>query len=254
MINLYNDDCLKIMATLPDASCDCIICDLPYGITDCKWDSIIPFDLLWEHYKRIIKPKRAICLFATGIFMAKLMISNEKWWKYNWIWDKTRGFGFHLAKYRPMQQHEEIAIFCSSTPTWFPQLEKREKPVKSTIRACEKSRSELTNGFNWKYKIAKPYTHKQPSSILTYKSNFTNPNRIHTTQKPVELLEYLIKTYTTEGETILDSCFGSCSTGVACVNLNRNFIGIEKDPDYFAKGKEWVEQVENERKQIIIGD
>jgi len=229
-IELIQGDCLEKMKDIPDGSIDMILCDLPYGTTACKWDTIIPFEPLWEQYKRIIKDNGAIVLFGSEPFSSNLRVSNLREYKYDWIWDKVRPSGFQIAKYAPMKRHEIISVFCNGTPTWYPQKEKRDKPIKGKKgKVCSSSNS---SPLKYNDGITRTYTDKNPQSILVF-SKQSDGKYVHPTQKPVALFEYLIKTYTKENETVLDNCMGSGTTGVACVNLNRNFIGIEKDDKYF---------------------
>ena len=239
MIKLLQGDCLELMQSISDGSVDMILCDLPYGITACKWDSVIPFEPLWEQYNRIIKDNGAIVLFGTEPFSTQLKMSNLKHYKYDWIWNKVRGVGFQIAKYRPMQQHEYISVFCNGKLNYYPIMEKRDKVKKSKNYSNSKVCRLQSNDM--KERI---YTEKYPTSILTY-SNASQKGRLHPTQKPTELLEYLIKTYTKEYEVVLDNCMGSGSTGVACKRLNRNFIGIELDKNYFDIAKERIENENN---------
>lgn len=226
MNKLLQGDCLELMKDIPDGSVDMILCDLPYGVTARnKWDRIIPFESLWEGYNRVVKENGVIALFCDGLFMADLMQSNRKMWRYNLIWDKQRGCDFLNANVKPLKSHEEIAVFYKKKPTYNKQYW-YSNPYKKT-----------KNG-NLSYNYGNrgvAYTEsldgaRNPLSIL---SCSRDGHRYHPTQKPVSLLEYLIKTYTNEGETVLDNCMGSGSTGVACVNTNRNFIGIELDENYF---------------------
>ena len=234
-MQLIHGDCLEKMKDIPDKSIDMILCDLPYGTTACKWDVVIQFEPLWEHYKRIIKDRGAIVLFGSEPFSSYLRMSNIKQYKYDWVWDKVRPSGFQIAKYNPMKRHELISVFQEGS-NWYPQKEKRDKPVKG--RVCSSSDS---SPLKYNDGIARVYDEKNPQSILVF-SKQSDGKYIHPTQKPVALLEYLIKTYTLEGETVLDNCMGSGSTGVACVNTNRNFIGIEKDDKYFEIAKKRIEE------------
>lgn len=235
MIDLYNGDCLEIMKSIPDKSVNMILCDLPYGITACKWDTIIPFEPLWEQYKRIIKDNGAIVLFASQPFSSKLLCSNIKGFKHEWIWQKEKGVGFQVAKYRPMQEHEHILVFTRNGErvNYYPLKEKREKIIKSKGAVSKSGSCHLAYFSKQTY----TYDDKYPTSIKKFKRD---KNKIHPTQKPVALLEYLVKTYTHEGEVILDNCMGSGSTGVACVNTGRGFIGIELDPGYFKIAEERI--------------
>ena len=229
---LYNGDCLELMNNIPDKSIDMILCDLPYGVTRCKWDAIIPFEPLWEQYNRIIKDNGAIVLFATQPFSSLLVVSNIKNFKHEWIWQKEKGIGFQIAKYRPMQEHEHILVFTNKKQrvNYYPLMEERDAIYtrKGCVGDLNRSKNQVCCLSNATIKD-RTYTHKYPTSIKKFKRDIG----LHPTQKPVALLEYLIKTYTNEGETVLDNCMGSGSTGVACLNTNRKFIGIELDDDYF---------------------
>jgi site-specific DNA-methyltransferase (adenine-specific) len=227
---IYLGDCLELMTQIQSKSIDMILCDLPYGTTACKWDTIIPFEPLWEQYKRIIKNNGAIVLTASQPFTSALVMSNIKMFKYEWIWDKTFGRQPQLANIQPMKRHENILVFGKGKVVYNPQRVPLDKPYKSSgagNNAGTKNEHQL--GLK---KVAKEYTHKTPDSMLIYKPN-SNSNIVHPTQKPVALFEYLIKTYTNEGDLVLDNCSGSGTTGVACINTNRNFICIEKDETYF---------------------
>ena len=233
-IDLYNGDCIEVMKNIPSKSVDMILCDLPYGTTKCKWDSIIPFDKLWENYNRVTKDNAAIVLFGTEPFSTELRHSNLKMYKYDWIWDKVKPNGHLVAKHRPMQRNENISVFGKGKINYYPIMIERDKPKKSK----EYSRTEIMGGNTTDNK-GKTLNKKYPQNILVY-SNASNKNKLHPTQKPVELLEYLIKTYTNENDLVLDNCMGSGSTGVACVNTNRDFIGIELDKDYFNIAKQRI--------------
>ena len=233
-IDLYNGDCLELMKNIPDKSVDMILCDLPYGTTQCKWDVVIPFEPLWKQYNRIIKDNGAIVLFGNEPFSSHLRLSNLKNYKYDWIWDKVKPNGHLVAKHRPMQRNENISVFGKGKINYYPIMIERDKPKKSK----EYSRTEIMGGSITDDK-GKTLNKKYPQNILVY-SNASQKNKLHPTQKPIELLEYLIKTYTNENETVLDNCMGSGSTGVACVNTNRDFIGIELDKDYFNIAKQRI--------------
>ena len=234
-INLYQGDCLEIMKQIKDKSIDMILCDLPYGTTKCKWDVVIPFDKLWEQYNRIIKDNGAIVLFGSEPFSSELRLSNKENYKYDWIWDKVKPNGHLVAKYRPMQRTENISVFGNGKLNYYPIMVDRDKPKKSK----EYSRTEIMGGIS--NSTEKIVNKKYPQNVLIY-SNASQKNKLHPTQKPVELLEYLIKTYTNENDLVLDNCMGSGSTGVACKNLNRNFIGIELDENYFNIAKERIDK------------
>ena len=230
-------DCLEIMKDIEDKSIDMILCDLPYGRTACKWDSIISFDKLWEQYKRIVKNNGGIVLFAAQPFTSILVNSNIKGYKHHWIWEKNRGTGFQVAKYRPMMATEDIIAFTKKGEriNYYPIMIERDK---ARLGTGPYSHSEINPLANFDNNFKKVYTHRYPTNIIKI-DRVNKP--IHPTQKPVELLEYLIKTYTKEGEVVLDNCMGSGSTGVACKNTNRHFIGIEKDENYFNIAKERIE-------------
>ena len=236
-IDLYNGDCLEIMKNISDKSVDMILCDLPYGTTQCKWDVVIPFEPLWKQYNRIIKDNGAIVLFGNEPFSSHLRLSNLKNYKYDWIWDKVKPNGHLVAKHRPMQRNENISVFGKGKINYYPIMIERDKPKKSK----EYSRTEIMGGSITDDK-GKTLNKKYPQNILVY-SNASQKNKLHPTQKPIELLEYLIKTYTQEGETVLDNTMGSGSTGVAALNLHRKFIGIELDEKYFEIAKERIEKV-----------
>ena len=229
-IELILGDCLEMMNGIPDANVDLILCDLPYGTTACKWDSVIPFEPLWSHYKRIIKKNGAIVLTASQPFTTKLMSSNIEHFKYCWVWDKVRGVGFQIAKFRPMMRTEDVVVFGNgkgALATYNAQMVERDKIKKSKCYSSSDSNPLAHNDGQ-----EREYTHKYPTNIIEV-SNASQKGKVHPTQKPVALMEYLIRTYTNEGETVLDNCMGSGTTGVACKNLNRSFIGIELDPRFF---------------------
>ncbi len=233
-IELMQGDCLEKMKDIPDKSIDMILCDLPYGTTACKWDVVIPFEPLWEQYERIIKDNGAIVLTASQPFTTALINSNIKLFKYCWYWEKDKGTGFAFSGKQPLRKIEEICVFYKRQPKYDSQGEKLDKPYKHTL-PIKKSDSggiisdNLNPDGSRKYVW---YTHKKKHNLLYFSRDNAN-NGVHPTQKPVALLEYLIKTYTNENETVLDNCMGSGSTGVACINTGRNFIGIEKDDKYF---------------------
>jgi DNA modification methylase len=230
MIDLRLGDCLEVMKTIEDKSVDAIICDLPYGTTQNKWDSIIPLDLLWEQYNRIIKERGAIVLFAQTPFDKVLGASNLKMLKYEWIWEKDRASGHLNAKKMPMKAHENILVFYKKLPIYNPQKTTGHKPS----NVSGKRLKETTNYGKFENLIKGGQTDRYPRSI--YKCNVVNSQHgiVHPTQKPLTLVEMLVKTYTNEGDTILDNTMGSGTTMLACKNLNRNGIGIEKDPQYYA--------------------
>ena len=221
---LFKGDCLEIMKDIPDKSVDMILCDLPYGTTKNKWDSIISLDKLWEHYNRIIKDNGAIVLFAQTPFDKVLGVSNLKMLRYEWIWEKEQGTGFLNAKKMPLKNHENILIFYKKPPIYNPQMRKG-KPY-----TLERNTFTVNYGKQADMVRTENTGERYPLTILKFKRD---KEKLHPTQKPVALLEYLIKTYTNEGEIVLDNCMGSGSTGVACLNANRKFIGIESDENYY---------------------
>ena len=218
------------MKSIPDKSIDAIICDLPYGTTACKWDSVIPFEPLWAQYKRIIKDNGAIVLTASQPFTSALVMSNPKWFKYQWIWDKKIPSGMSYARFQPMRQHEDVLVFCGGKTPYNAQMIKRDKPIKGGGM----SKGETTNNDKL-VALHKTYEYKNPTTIIAFDK--VRKGSIHPTQKPVELMEYIVKTYTNQSDTVLDNCMGSGTTGVACKNLGRKFIGIEQDANYFEIAK-----------------
>jgi len=220
------------MKDIPDGSIDMILCDLPYGITSCKWDGVIPFEPLWAQYNRVIKSNGAIVLFGSQPFTSALVMSNVKWFKYEWIWDKKQSGSFLLAKHQPLKITENILVFSNGKINYLPQMRLGKLRKKG---GCKVKR-ELYNGLGDDIKYNNKYF---PTNILNY-SNANKLGRVHPTQKPVPLLEYLIKTYTNESEIVLDNAMGSGSTGVAANNLNRNFIGIELNKEYYDIAQERI--------------
>ena len=241
MIDLYKGDCLEVMKSIPDKSIDAIITDPPYGTTACKWDSVIDFSLMWEQLNRIIKPNGAIVLFGSEPFSSSLRMSNIKNYKYDWIWNKKKGANPLLSNRMPMKSHEVISVFYKKLPLYNPQFTKG-KPYKAP-----KTGGTITNNF---IKSNEKETFKQkdndgkrhPLTIIDFSIHCGS--KIHPTQKPIALMEYLIKTYTNENETVLDFTMGSGSTGVAAKNTNRNFIGIEQDDNYFKIAEQRIKETE----------
>ena len=242
---IINADCLELMQEIPDKSIDCIICDLPYGTTACSWDVIIPFDKLWEQYKRIRKDNTPIVLFGSEPFSTYLRMSNIKEYKYDWYWIKTKPSGHLNAKKQPMRKIEIISVFYVEQCKYNPQ-----ELVKGHFNNNRPSKSKNRNGrfaFGEEKQIEISEYTNYPNNIL----DFSNPNNntLHPTQKPVALLEYLIKTYSNEGDLILDNCSGSGTTAIASYNLKRRFICIEKDEEYYKKS---VERLENAKLQMKL--
>ena len=248
-MRLYNGDCLEIMKKIPDKSVDMILCDLPYGTTACKWDNIIPFEPLWEQYNRIIKDNNAIVLTASQPFTSALVMSNLKMFKYEWIWEKAVGSNFATVKYMPMKEHENILVFGKNKINYYPIMQERKGNEKGKTRKATREESiggcgSEVYGSVFKNRDTKSYGElRNPSSVQFFQNRLPSDRGLHPTQKPVALLEYLIKTYTNEGETVLDNCMGSGSTGVACVNTNREFIGIELENKYFNIAKRRIEEI-----------
>lgn len=235
--HLMQGDCLERMKEIADGSVDMVLTDPPYGTTACAWDSIIPLDQMWAALKRITKKNGATVLFGGEPFSSRMRVSNIKTYKYDWVWNKVTARGHLVAKKRPMAQNECISVFYSNAPTYNPQMTLKSKPEKGS--SVESSRTELVGGETTKQKVQVIRTHSYPKTILTFGMD---KNCGHPTQKPVALMEYLIKTYTNPGETVLDFTMGSGTTGVAAVNLGRKFIGIERDDKYFAIAKDRIEK------------
>lgn len=234
MIDLRKGDCLELMKDIPDKSIDAIIADLPYGTTNRNtWDEIIPFEPMWKQVNRIMADNGAILFCAGEPFTSKLICSNIKGFKYRWNWDKKIPSGMGYAKYRPMEQVEDICVFekNGNKTNYYPQMIKRDKPIKAGGNNVGSLNYGVFNGIKEKQRYDKTYDEKNPTTLISFDK--VRRGALHPTQKPVALMEYLIKTYTNEGETVLDFTMGSGTTGVACVNLNRNFIGMELDDKYF---------------------
>jgi site-specific DNA-methyltransferase (adenine-specific) len=250
---LHLGDCLDVMQGIPDGSVDLILCDLPYGITDCKWDSVIPFEPLWDAYKRILTERGAVVLTASQPFTTDLINSNRVWFKYCSVWEKTRSMGFVHAKNKPLKIHEDIVVFSPGTTVHSAQSKTRMtyNPQMQEGKPYSRVHRQDPRGDKWGGEGRASYAgnvctndgKRYPTSVL----KFANPNNstIHPTQKPVPLFEYLIRTYSNEGDTVLDNCMGSGTTGVACVNTGRNFIGIEKDPEFFQIAQKRIQEAQN---------
>ena len=246
-MQLFNGDCLEVMQDIPDNSIDFILTDLPYGTTQCKWDNIIPYDLMWAELKRIRKDNTAIALFGTEPFSSHLRLSNLKEFKYDWVWHKNTYSNFASSKYNPLKDYEFVHIFGKGKVNYYPIKEKRTDSGLKRNNAGYKNNkntigSEVT-GTKIAFKKDKEYSELKNPTLVKYFNNRNPQDRgQHPTQKPVALLEYLIKTYTLENETVLDFTMGSGSTGVAAINSNRDFIGIELDRDYFDISKHRIQE------------
>ena len=238
-MDLINDDCLIAMAKLPDKSIDFILTDPPYGTTQCKWDSVIPFEPMWNELKRVIKDNGCIALFGSEPFSSHLRLSNLDWFKYDWIWEKSKATNFLNAKNQPLRAKENILIFYQKQPTYNPQMTKG-KPYDKGIRK-EQTKDDVYGSY--KPTQGKSAGARYPRDVMYFKTAESEGTTFHKTQKPVALMKYLIKTYTNENDTVLDFTMGSGSTGVACKNTNRDFIGIELDKNYFAIAKERIESI-----------
>jgi site-specific DNA-methyltransferase (adenine-specific) len=251
-------DCLDLMREISDASVDLVLCDLPYGTTACAWDSVIPFDALWEQYRRIIKPRGAIVLTAAQPFTSAVVASNYEWFKYDWVWKKNRPTNFAHAKNKPMPKHESVLVFSPGTTVHASQSNKRMTYNPQGLQSIEaktvtKKATEKTDAF-----FADRPGHREfvrdktgyPNSIMEFA---TDQLGLHPTAKPVAMMEYLVRTYTNEGDTVLDNCMGSGTTGVACVREGRKFIGFEKDAEYFeiARARIAAERAAQEKPAVV---
>lgn len=234
-INVYQGDCLELMKDIPDQSIDMICCDPPYSCSRNSWDKMINLESLWKEYRRIIKEHGCITLFGQGVFSAKLIMSNPKMYRYTWIWEKTKAGGFLNARRMPLQAHEDILVFYKKLPTYNPQMEEGKPYVKKAVSNGD------GNNYGKFDRVGEVHVNngeRFPRSVIRFPND--NHNSLHPTQKPVGLLKYLIETYTNEGDTVLDNCMGSGSTGVAAVEKNRSFIGIELDEGYFEIAKKRI--------------
>ena len=238
-------DCLELMKDIPDGVVDCILTDLPYEITSCAFDVRIPFEPMWEQFKRVTKFNAAIVLFSQMPFGAELIMSNRKMFRYEWIWEKSSGGGFLNAKKMPLRCHENILVFYQRLPTYNPQWT-WDEPYKIRQKGCGK-------GYGWRRCREKHYLSESDGRRYPRdKIFFDSVQDVHPTQKPVDLLEYLIKTYTNEGETVLDATMGSGSTGVACVNTGRDFIGFEKEQHFFEIAQRRISEAEAKIEQSLF--
>ena len=235
---IYLGDCLELMKEIPDKSIDCIICDLPYEVlnknnANVQWDRIIPFEQLWGHYERVTKDNAAIILFAQGMFTAKMMMSKPTLWRYNLIWDKVAKNGFLNSKRMPLRQHEDICIFYKHLPTYNPQMAKCEPHKRNHIKGNGKHQQKNSCYGAFVEVPTIVSDEKYPTSIITIPKEHKNGQFFHPTQKPVELIRYLIRTYTNEGDLVLDNCIGSGSTAIAAIKEKRHYIGMELNKEYF---------------------
>lgn len=246
---IYNYDCLVGMTEIPDGSVDCIICDPPYGVLNKSseggsWDSIIPFEPLWEQFLRVIKENGAIVIFSQGMFTAQLMMSQPKLWRYNLIWDKVRATGFLNANRMPLRYHEDICVFYKKLPTYNPQMEKLNgrEPNHPQGHGKHNERNSCYGKFG---RINPTYEDKKyPRSIIRIKAVHCSEGQFHPTQKPIELIRYLVRTYTNQGDVILDNCMGSGTTAIACIKENRHFIGFEINKEYYKKACERIKNAD----------
>ena len=239
---IYNMDCLEGMKAIPDKSIDLILCDLPYGTTACSWDNIIPFEPLWEQYERIIKDNGAVVLTASQPFSSTLVMSNPKLFRYEWVWDKKNPTNFAMAKKQPLKYHETILVFAKKQTEYYP-IKWRGKPNHKQGLLKNDQQSEVYG----KIKRTKDNLSgmKYPRSIIEI-SKHSSQGGLHPTQKPVALFEYLVKTYTNEGDVVLDNCMGSGTTAIACLNTNRKYIGFEIDEDYFETANKRIKEYQKD--------
>jgi len=239
-IQLFQGDCLEVMKGLPEASIDMVMCDLPYGMTDCVWDSVVPLNFLWEQYKHVTKQKGAQVFTSIQPFTTTLISSNLTEFKYCWVWDKVNKYtGTLNVNKRPLRRHEDICVFYSQQPTYNKQFRKGRAYKSSRIGGLGEVNDKRY--LEQKHVYGNDGEHHNPCTILEIPADKKKELGLHPTQKVVELMEYLIRTYTNEGDTVLDNCMGSGTTGVACVNTGRKFVGIELDPKYFEIAKQRIE-------------
>ena len=237
---LYNEDCFETFARIKSGSVDMVMVDPPYGTTACKWDSIIPLEPMWKELKRIVKPSGAMLFTASQPFTSVLICSDLKMFKYCWVWDKIRGTGFQISKIKPMCNHEDIVVFGRGRLLYNPQMRPREKPRLSKNKGTTR---QMVVSRGCSYTASVPLAEKYPVTIITFGNN-NQRDKVHPTQKPVALMEYLVKTFSNKDDTVLDFAIGSGTTGVACGNLGRRFIGCDNDVEhgYFETAKERIEK------------
>ena len=247
--NIYNMDCLEGMKQIPDGTIDAVICDLPYGTTANKWDSVIPFEPLWEQYHRICKPTAPIVLFAGQPFTSALVMSNPTEFRHEWIWIKNRGSNFANTVREPFKEHEEIIVFSKGGWTYNPQMQERTGSGAERVKYDFNFRSQSTNYREFPERPTKNLPNERiPSSWQKFNTE-TGEDKFHPTQKPVDLLRYLVLTYTNEGDTVLDNCMGSGTTAIACIKERRHFIGFELSKEYFDKA---VRRIKAEQAQLTL--
>jgi len=259
MINtLHNGDCLKIMPEIPDKSVNCIICDLPYGTTDCKWDTVIPFEPLWIQYKRVIKDNGAIVLFGGEPFSSFLRCSAIDIYRYDWIWKKKQPCNFLFGNKQPLKLTEQISVFYKKQPT-YNAIKRDLLPNQHSSIAYPRDNSKFSKEIMSNLPDGKSSSNyvpnkRLPTNILEYVGVRLNnsKNKIHPTQKPLDLIEYLIRTYTNPNDLVLDNCFGSGTTIVGCINLNRNYVGIEQDKTYFESAGKRIEQSKRDKQENLF--
>jgi len=230
---IYLGDCLELMPKMEAGMFDMILCDLPYGTTNCKWDAVISFEKIWEQYERLIKPNGAIVFTASQPFTSALVMSNPKLFKYEWIWEKSKASNFLLAKKQPLKAHENILVFANGTPKYYPQKTQGKPYYRGGVKEKHDNPEVSNNIPNYHSHIRQSEDGMRLPRSVQYFTTAEFDGKFHPTQKPIALFEYLIKTYTNEGELILDNCIGSGTTAIACKNTNRNFIGIEQEQKYF---------------------
>ena len=246
---LFFDECISRMAQLPEQSVDAVVCDPPYGFTACAWDSVIPFLQMWSALERLVKPRGAIVLTCNQPFTSALVMSKPEWYRHCWVWDKVRPSGFQCSKHRPMMRHEDIMVFSREPSNYRPLCKRKEATI--SLSGFRKRTSSQSNPLAHQDGKKRLMEGAFPQSILQYVKPCGGGG--HPTQKAVELMEYLVRTYSREGEMILDFTMGSGTTGVACANVRRNFIGIEKDPHWFGVAKQRVSQAESKSHQPGLG-
>lgn len=250
---IYNEDCLEGMARIPDGSVDCIICDLPYGTTACAWDSVIPMDLLWAQYRRIRKPGAAVVLFGNEPFSSMVRMSNRGEYRYDWKWDKVRGNNWQQANFAPMRNYEDIMVFCEYPAIYRgggPTCPYHPQKTDTHIKHISATSTFVTKTLHsWNCKPMRTEHHGfYPKSII----QFPKDGKLHHTQKPVELIRYLVRTYTDEGATVLDNCMGSGTTAIACLKENRHYIGFELDAHYFEVAQKRIADELRERQETLF--